>query len=428
MFYPLQAQARARPTSPTTASLAPARGRAPAADTRWARSLGALQPVPYTRRVRLFPIRAPLVALVFLGVTGCSTPAVKVWNLEQLHDGTSRHRYQAALQGDTGWFFRQTLLGAFRSTGAQFVAEKDVEPVEDPAAECLENLIDLEARGQKTGPPDPRHVEWFARLAVEDPARLSRERSVLALGALGQRLPIGLPSRLGADQKPAGPDELAPVLEALVRSVRRAAEGRVPEGGGAPADEIAPACAAVRALDLDLAAGRRALRASTDLERIADSAGVEAPPLDDLVAHLMSLCVRRALAGALADEDEFVRAAAVRGVADTGGPLAIDVVLYVLWRNERASAPLRAVLELLIERGLPVSPPGGPALAHSREDWLESVYTIATQHPEGEMRVLAMRTLTAVSGAGIKSLREEDWYAWWTAREKETPAAAGPGP
>ncbi len=358
-----------------------------------------------------------------MALAGCSTPDVKVWNLEQLHDDTSHHRYKAALQGDTGWFFRRTLLGVFQGTGAQYVTETDLEPIEDPSAECLENLIDLQVRGNQTGPPDPRHVEWFARLAVEDPARLSRERAVLALAALGQRLPIGLPSRLGTDQVPAGPAELAPVLEALVRAVRRAAESK-----GATADEIAPACAAVRALDLDLAAGRRALRASTELERIAESGKVEVPALHDLVVHLESLLVRRALASAIEDKDDVVRAAAVHGVAATGGSLALDVVLYERLRKELAPGPMRAVLEVIVQHGLPTSPPGGRALMHSREDWLESVYTIAAHHPDSEMRVCAMRTLTAVSDAGIKSLREEDWYAWWTAREKAPPSPAGPGP
>jgi len=379
--------------------------------------------------VRLLPTRAPQAALVLLALAGCSTPEVKVWNLEQLHDETSRHRYQAALQGDTGWFFRHTLLGVFQGTGAQFVTETDQEPIEDPAAECLENLIDLEVRGRKTGPPDPRHIEWFARLAVEDPARLSRERAVLALAALGQRLPIGLPARLGKDQTPAGPEELAPVLEALVRAVRRAAEKKGEAADEiAPADEIPPACAAVRALDLDLAAGRRALRASTELERIAQGAKLEAPALSELVEHLETLLVRRALASAIEDKDEIVRAAAVHGIAATGGSLALDVVLYERLRKELASGPMRAVLEVLVKHGLPTSPPGGPKLKHTRDEWLESVYTVAAHHPDSEMRVCAMRTLSAISDAGIKSLREEDWYAWWTSREKDTATPAGPGP
>ena len=36
---------------------------------------------------------------------------------------------------------------------------------------------------------------------------------------------------------------------------------------------------------------------------------------------------------------------------------------------------------------------------------------------ESEVRVHAMMALAALSESGIKSLREEDWQAWWYARE-----------
>ena len=106
----------------------------------------------------------------------------------------------------------------------------------------------------------------------------------------------------------------------------------------------------------------------------------------------------------------------------------MDVVLFDRLRKELSSDPMRAMLESLVQHGLPTSPPGGPALVHTREQWLESVYVIAIKHPDSEMRVCAMRTLTAISGAGIKSLREEDWYAWWQTREKDPPRVTGPGP
>ncbi len=355
----------------------------------------------------------PFVACLVLGLAGCRTTEVKVWNLEQLHAGDSRHRYQAALQGDTGWFWRRQILGIFQGAGAQYASAVDLEEVDNPAAECLENLIALQERARVDGPPDPRHVEWFARLAVEDSSKLSRERAVLGLAGLGARLPIGLPSRLGADQTPAGPDVLAPVLEELVRAVRGLVEGK-PNAES----EVVRSAAAVRALDLDLAAGRRALRASAELSAVVDRGDQESTDLAQLVQHLESLCVRRALAAALEDKDELVRAAAVRGVAATGGARGFDAVLYDRMRTETAAMPLRALLEVLAEHGLPQAPAGGPPLAHTSEDWLKFIQVLAVQHPEGELRVRAMQTLQVVAAPEVQSLREEDWYRWWLARKE----------
>ena len=383
--------------------------------------------LPYTRRVRRSPtLPLPGAALLTLLLGACATTEAKVWNLEQLHDGDSRHRYQAALQSDTGWLFRRQILGVFEGAGAQFAAEKDMEPVEDPAGECLYNLIELQERGRSEGAPDPRHVEWFARLAVEDGSRLSRERAVLALAEFGARLPVGLPARLGADQKPAGPEE-ARAGPRRARA-RRPRSGRVARRSGR---EVATNCAAVRALDLDLAAGRRALRASAELERLVAAADRGTPELTELVRHLESLCVRRALAAALDDKDDLVRAAAIRGVASTGGARAFDVVLYDRLRQETSPRPLRVLLEVVAERGLPVPEAGAPALVHTHEDWIASIHVIAIQHPEGELRVRAMQTLQAIAAPEVASLREEDWYAWWIARKagaKPAPGPAGPRP
>ncbi|MBL8863377.1 MAG: hypothetical protein JNK02_15400 [Planctomycetes bacterium] len=365
--------------------------------------------------------RAAALAALVLVCGACVTPDVQVWNLDQLHDETSRHRYQAALQSDFGWFMRRGVLGLFQSSAADWAAEVDKERVEDPAGECLANLILLEERAAALEEIDPRHLEWFARVAAEDPSRLSRERAVLALARLAEGLSPGLPQRLGADQRPAGPDELAPVLEGLVRATRRVVSND-PEA----AADLSASVAAVRALDLDLAAARRALRAASELERLAKGRQASAAELDALVAHLASLLVRRALAVALEDEDDFVRAAAVRGVAATGGARALDVVLYDRLRKETATRPLRAILEVVAERGLPAADPANAAALKRRDEWIAALQVVATQHPEGELRVRAMRTLRAVAAPDLASLREEDWQAWWAARRAPRPEERAP--
>jgi hypothetical protein len=61
--------------------------------------------------------------------------------------------------------------------------------------------------------------------------------------------------------------------------------------------------------------------------------------------------------------------------------------------------------------------PGGKA----REDWLKALWTLVETRRESEVRVHAMMALAKLSDAGIGSLREEDWQAWWYARN--TPAS-----
>jgi hypothetical protein len=341
----------------------------------------------------------------------CHVPEAKVWNLEQLHDPTSsRHRYTAALEGDTGFFFRHKVLGMFSGAGVS-LAGKDADTVEDPAGECLKNLVALEEEVRSSGRTDPTWVEWFARLAVEDAAQLTRERAVLALTLVGSKLPVGLPAKLGADQTAAGPAELGPAIEALVRSARLALERKK----GAE-EALAKACAGVRALEIDLAAGRRALRAAAELERPFAQTDARAEPLRGLIAHLEAVCVRRALGGAVEDPAPIVRAAALHAVAGCAGVRGMDTVLYDRLRKESATEPLLAILEELAARGVPAAGPDLAKPAHARDDWLTSVYTLAVQHPESEVRVRAMQTLQRISGAGIASLREEDWQAWWLAR------------
>ena len=125
----------------------------------------------------------------------CHVVESKDWNLEQLHEANGHHRYIGALEGDFEYFMRQKVAAPLVSAGST-LAVKTPKSVEAPADECLDNLIALE----EFDPGDPRvaglQVEWFARLAVDDPWRLSRERAMLALGRAGQRVGAGLPEAL----------------------------------------------------------------------------------------------------------------------------------------------------------------------------------------------------------------------------------------
>jgi hypothetical protein len=345
------------------------------------------------------------IALLALAASACQVTESNIYNLAQLHENDSKHRYQAALESDIEYVLRHQVAGLFRGAGAS-LAQKSPSKLEDPPADCLENLIELEHYTGTSARLRAQQIEWFARLSIEDPWKLSRERAVIGLGHVGVKIGAGMPARLGTDQHSAGPDELAPALEQLIDAVRQLRESRP----GA-AERLAEVCDSIQKLEIDLDAGRRALRAVTELASISGSKAAE--PLQTLSAHLQRVCVRRALGRALDDPEPRVRIAALGAVAECGGAEALDVVFFERLRTEREGEVVIAMLHILSARGLPDA--GAPRL-RSREDWLSALYQLLPSRPESDVRVAAMRALGALSGSGLRSLREEDWQAWWYAR------------
>ena len=264
------------------------------------------RPIPSTRA----PARAVAV-LAGLFAGGCHVVEAKVSNLDQLHDEDGRHRYSAALEGDLEYFLRHRVAGLLTTTGA-WIAAKEPSTVEDPAGECLANLLDLGDFPRQDPRIAGRQVEWFARLAVDDPYRLSRERCVLALGRAGAGLAAGVPVPLARTEVASGPEALAEALTAVVRSFRELREA----SGAVRATrelDLEAACAVVAELPLDLDGALRALRVATDLVRSAGLSDPDFEPVRALANDMQRVCIRRALASALLDEDPLVRAAAVEG-------------------------------------------------------------------------------------------------------------------
>ena len=340
----------------------------------------------------------------------CRVTEAKIYNLDQLHDADSHHRYRAALEGDWEYVLRHKLFSIFKVTGAN-LSEKSASNVEAPADECLANLIALE----EADPRDPviagRQVEWFARLSVEDPWSLSRERAVTALAKAGERLSVGLPRGLGSDLVPATPEILSEHLSRVVKAMRAVIERQSTRA------DLERACNDVRALDLDLAGARRALRVASEL---VSAAGTRDPDLEPLTAwsdDLQRVCIARALALAIDDKEPLVRAAALSSSARIGGRAAVDAVLFERLTREGDPEVVIAILDILARLGpTAVDQPSG---GKSREDWLRAVYTLVERSRESEVRVHAMQALASLSGSGLKSLREEDWQSWWYARGNE---------
>lgn len=362
--------------------------------------------------------RAPALAcalLCTLAFSGCKIAEAHVHNLDQLHDPESHHRYSAALEGDFEFFLRHKVLGLVTSTGAK-LATKSPSKVDAPADECLKNLIELEQSNSTDPVVQGRMIEWFARLAVEDPWSLSRERAITALAAAGVRLAAGMPAGLGGDQKPADGDAIANALTPLVKALRS-----VLDKSGTRAD-LEAACDAVRALDLDLGGARRALRVVVELQNVSSSRSEDAAPVGKLAVDLQRLCIKRALSRAIDDPTPRVRGAALASVAKVGGRVAIDTVLFDRLRRDPELEVAVSIVDTVAAAGL--SRPDAKSPGRAPDEWLGAIYALIEQRHDSEVRLHAMMALAQLSGSGIQSLREEDWQSWWLARSSSKNASA----
>jgi len=133
--------------------------------------------------------RAPALFVLLLLLAGCRSLDSKAWNLGQLHDDASRHRYHGALESDFEYVLRHDVAGVFRGAGAR-LADKDASGIDDPAQRCLENLVDLAAYRA-------RLIERFA-----NPALAHRTRQIAMDGSqkIPQRWLATVRDRLARDE------------------------------------------------------------------------------------------------------------------------------------------------------------------------------------------------------------------------------------
>lgn len=375
-------------------------------------------------------MRSPSAVLAPLALalpTGCHVAAARSWNLNELHDESTHHRYSGAIESDMEYFFRHELTGAI-SIGSVHFEQKAPVAIPDPVTACLENLLALESYGDH----DPRvagmQVEWAARLATADPWKLTRERAVIGLGRAGARLGAGVPAGLPEGSVPVGPSAVSEALAGLLRASRPVMD----RGNRATPTErldLDAACQVVQGLTLDLDGARRMLHATVDLVEAVGSSvgpGQAGAPLKLLSLELQKRCVRFALAAALKDPDPHVRAAAVEAAVVCVGPGILDLILAQL-SHELAPEVLVRTMDVVRKVGLPIGTPlGAPEDSKATPEQaqrarLAAIYDLLDR-PEEDVRVSAMRALEKVSGAGLRSLREEDWQAWWVSlQEKRGP-------
>jgi len=190
--------------------------------------------------------------------------------------------------------------------------------------------------------------------------------------------------------------------------------------------DLESACQVIQDLALDLDGARRMLHASVDVAATLGFDAQETIPVANLVLELERRCVRFGLAAALKDQDPLVRGAGVEASVECVGPEVLDPVLAQL-AGEPSSEVVLRVLGLVRRHGLPANPPAGVTAspeALRRARWT-ALYRLL-ERPESSVRVAAMLALDQVTGANLKSLREEDWQGWWLSHGggREGPAQA----
>ena len=363
-----------------------------------------------------------LASLVVSSLVGCHSVDARVWNLKQLHADTGQHKYSGALEGEFEFFLRHVVTAPLTATGAK-LADKAPVRIDDPAGECLDELIALESLDSHNERTAAVQIEWESRMAGEDPWVLSRERALAALGAHGARLGAVVPAAPAAEPAPAGPEAVSSALAALVKSARPWIDGARTKSATAKAD-LAAACELLAELPLDLSGARRALRVTTDVWVQAGTRRPDAQPIADLVHALERSAIARALAHGLDDEAPRARAAALTAGVESGGTAVLASYLPRL-HDEQDPQVLARLCLTVREHGVPGAAHGDEAARHTRELWLAGLMHLAIERPESVVRVAAMQALADASESGLASLREEDWRRWWDARRSAAHGGAG---
>jgi len=355
---------------------------------------------------RAWSALAPLCLAASLA-SACHLAPAKVWNLQELHteDGSPKHR--GRVKGDLSYLltqvFKQTNFG-----GPEFQAEqaKD-ERIKDPLGSCLENVIALE-QCESDERVAGLQAASFAWLAVDCTYLLSRERCVLALGALAPKLEL---EKAGAPPagEPLAPEAVKALFDELVIAVRAVGES---PSLGTPA--LLAACEHIRAAPLERAGTLRLLRAANAMLE-DEEGGDERAALRALRLELARRATSQALVAARADRQGRVRAAALEAGVHAFPAQRAELLRWALEDPmEGALEPevvsLRA-LQFLERYGLPPAPEGVAPADFTRE-WEQRLVTLLRLQLSGPHNTAACRALAKVTGEPV-TLRPEVWLARW---------------
>jgi len=369
-------------------------------------------PTPFYRGRAVRRAWWPLAALL-AACPACHSVDAKVHNLGELHNDDGKVSYKAALMGDSEYVMRRA-FSASAPFGIEFdFQNKDPELIEDPSEACLQELLALE----RYSPSHSRYLalrtEMYAWLATGDPYVLARERCVLELAEIGQRLQLDAPMENPAESEQPSVEELTQRITDLIQT----AAPLVGAGERTTELTLAEACDAISALKLGIPAGRRVLRTSAVLLSSSKSGAREFDPLRQLVFDVARRLTAIALGEARNDSSPTVRAAAVLAWTHATDNRAGELMVAAMGDSE--PLVVHRLFQEVAAHGIPrpMAELDEDERAAWKENWIANLVRMAREHPDGKVSVAACKALTVVSDAGFESLRFEDWVRWWVERE-----------
>jgi len=370
---------------------------------------------------------------------GCTSIGAEAQNLDALHTPDGMHHYEAVIYSGFEWTFRQGVKQLI-PTSKLALEDKKPKVIDDPCEVCLEHLVNLQSAETKDPHEASLRLQEFVRWSSDCPWALSRERALKGLMNEAKRLDLLHHAVPPPTAEPVGADALGDALAQLVAALRPALSEDLSLDLGA----MEQACDRLRKMSFDLAGSRRALQMVSLLDLRAPANQARFDTLRTLHVELQRIAVQRALTAALNDKAPFersgsnsgwenprVRATAIMACARSLGPSALAELLATRL-GAREDPQILAALAGEVEHlgHLPVDESGLPEADRAgwRERWIDLFVALATTHPDGSLRLAAMRALSVISNGELNSLREEDWLAWRTARRQAANAPqAGTG-
>lgn len=369
------------------------------------------------------PFRFTLLGSIALACGACTTVDSTLYNLEQLHPAPGQHAHAARMMGATQFEVRRVVSEGLEALGTS-LADIDERPVDDPVETCLELLNDMRSWNATRFGIASTQVEQFARIALNDPWALSRELAVRELGVAGARIDAAkIVASPIAEVQPSREE-----FEAAQREVVESGLAALDDGTSESRARFERACDGLANLGLDVDLALEALADLNVVLRRAVDDDERTAPLRKLALVLQRRVIDSVLQRTLADSaplgvqgsdpgwpNDRVQAASVEANVAVFGAERLAAIMALNPFRAREDERLIAVLEAIEQHGLPAANDeqtkalGGNA----HHAWTATIVKTAAEHPEGRVRLAAMRALGKISGKGAFSLRFNDWYTWW---------------
>lgn len=317
--------------------------------------------------------------------SGCQSFRASAYNLRVLHepDGSLAPRSATVAH----WYYRWLTLTGDRPSAEDPAGEPRV--LSRPRTKIRRETVRL-CSAQPSGPAErAEQLSLACFLATRDRSPVTRELALEAVAAAARRL--------GLQALPEAPGQAPSQLEI---EAARALLGLAP---GTPASDLSA---------LDLAAACALIDECLPRLRQRPKERV----LLEAEASLSRRAAGLALAAALEDPQDIVRARAVRAVLEFDQSRLSELLESGLKREQPET--VQAVCEHLASNGW-------PSQAGASEPRFELLIA-AVDDPDDRASVAAARALTRLTDGALVSLRPEEWLLWWEQRQN-APDPSGSG-